>query len=160
MPLNHSVGVGNNNWKGGRSMRDGYPLVRMPDHHRAGANGYVREHILIAERALGKPLLATHPVHHVDDDRANNDRSNLVVCEDQAYHMLLHRRQRAMDACGDPNAYGCGFCSGYDRQWDIHVYHGRRGIQSWHRSCMAAAKRAQERRRKLGFDAAKQERVA
>ena len=64
-----------------------------PDHPNA-QRGYVREHVLIVERALGKVLAPKHPVHHFDGDKHNNSNKNLVVCEDQSYHMLLERRQR------------------------------------------------------------------
>lgn len=54
------------------------------------------EHTLIAEKALGKRLPETAKVHHFDLDPANNAPGNLVVCPDQAYHLLLHRRQREL----------------------------------------------------------------
>lgn len=82
---------------------NGYVRVRCIDHPRA-VNGYVLEHILVAEKALGRFLPLGSPVHHVDGDRTNNAPSNLVVCEDAAYHNLLHRRMRALEASGDPSA--------------------------------------------------------
>jgi hypothetical protein len=85
-------------------------MVRAVGHPRANKQGYVMEHILVAERALGKPLPPGAQVHHVDKDRTNNAPSNLVICEDAAYHQLLHNRMRAMDATGDPNTVRCGDC--------------------------------------------------
>lgn len=74
-------------------------------------NGRVRlAHRVIAERVLGKPLPRKAQVHHVDGDRSNNVHSNLVICEDGAYHQLLHNRQRALDATGDASAVRCGDC--------------------------------------------------
>lgn len=61
------------------------------------------EHILIAERALGKPLPKGAEVHHVNEDKRNNRPSNLVICQDRAYHALLHRRARVLRASGNPN---------------------------------------------------------
>lgn len=72
------------------------------------------EHIKIAERALGKPLPKGAIVHHVDGDRQNNEPTKLVVCPDQAYHLLLHARQRAMDACGNPGYRKCMNCGAWD----------------------------------------------
>lgn len=87
------------------------------------ANGYVvvtrnykqqYRHIEIAERALGKPLPLGAQVHHVDYDESNNNSSNLVICQDQKYHRLLHRRTDAFNACGNPNFIICRHCREYD----------------------------------------------
>lgn len=50
----------------------------------------VRNHISIAEAALGHKLPPGAVVHHLDGDRLNNAPENLVVCPSQAYHMHLH----------------------------------------------------------------------
>jgi hypothetical protein len=72
----------------------------------------IREHVLIAERALGKPLPVGAQVHHVDGDCTNNANSNLVICQDQAYHSLLHVRARVVRAGGNPdNELVCSACS-------------------------------------------------
>lgn len=57
-------------------------------------------HRLKAERALGKPLPTGAHVHHTDPDHP--DSSPLVICQDAAYHKLLHRRMRAKQAGGNP----------------------------------------------------------
>lgn len=54
----------------------------------------VYEHVLIAEKALGRKLPLDAVVHHIDLDPSNNDPNNLVICPDQAYHMELHMRMR------------------------------------------------------------------
>jgi len=55
------------------------------------------KHVLVAEKALGKSLPKGAVVHHVDLDKKNNKPSNLVICPDQAYHLLLHKRMRDRD---------------------------------------------------------------
>lgn len=97
-------------------------------------NGYRRhghdlyEHISVAEKALGRKLPVGAIVHHVDDDKANNKPSNLVICPNQSYHLLLHARARIVDAGGNPNTQKlCSACkklklkdafSTYPRMWD------------------------------------------
>lgn len=52
-------------------------------------------HQRVAERALGKPLPAGAEIHHVNGDPKDNRPANLVICQDAAYHDLLHARARA-----------------------------------------------------------------
>jgi hypothetical protein len=55
------------------------------------------EHVLFAERALGRELPDGAVVHHVNGDPAANKTPwNLVLCPDQDYHLLLHRRAQAL----------------------------------------------------------------
>jgi hypothetical protein len=134
----------NPNWKGGRTLHapSGYVWVKRPEHPHAMANGCVREHILVVEAAMGKILRADAPVHHVDRNRSHNANTNLVACDSVAYHNLLHKRQRAMDACGDPNARRCSECGKYDRQ-DEMAFRGKRGAEdrAAHRDCINASVR-------------------
>lgn len=92
-------GAKNPNWKGGFFIKDGYRLVIGPEHPRA-VKGYVREHLLIAERALGRPLPLGSQVHHVN---GRSDNLNLVICQDDAYHKILHARMRVQSSGGNPN---------------------------------------------------------
>jgi hypothetical protein len=87
----------NPNWRGGRHLnKDGYIMVRHPDHPRANPAGYVREHIIIAESALGKPLPEGAIVHHINEDKTDNRNHNLVICEGNGYHQFLHERMRVI----------------------------------------------------------------
>lgn len=88
------------NWKGGRKQHvKGYVFVHKPGHPRiskqAGRSGYVFEHILVAEAALGKFLPPGAVIHHVNGVKSDNRPSNLVICENQSYHLLLHARAKA-----------------------------------------------------------------
>ena len=97
------------------------------EHPRANKRGYVREDDLIAEKALGKPLPFGTLVHHHTPEQ-------LVVCQDQTYHMLLHRRQRAFETCGHANWRKCNFCHQYDIPEKLSLPKKPRG-QTYHKSC-------------------------
>lgn len=71
-----------------------------PDYLSAASGK--RLHVLKAERALGRSLPKGAVVHHVDENKWNNTNSNLVICQDHAYHMLLHARAKVVRAGGDP----------------------------------------------------------
>lgn len=97
------------------------------------ANGYLlitvggrtkREHVVIAEKAIGRELPAGAAVHHVDGDRGNNAPSNLVICPSDAYHKLIHSRQRAFDACGNANALFCRICKRHDATENMRITKG------------------------------------
>lgn len=68
----------------------GYVMVYAPDNHRATAEGYVMEHILVAEEMLGRPLTDDECVHHInwikDDNRTENLRV-MTKSEHMSYHM-------------------------------------------------------------------------
>lgn len=65
----------------------------------------------ICERAIGHSLDRRHPIHHFDENPANNTNTNLVICEDQAYHRLLHYRQDIVRAGGNPDIEKyCWYC--------------------------------------------------
>ncbi len=109
------TGSKNSNWRGGarRVTPAGYVHVYMPNHPR-NIQGLVFEHVLVAERAFGKYIDSNHPIHHCDENRSNNSNSNLVICEDVAYHKLIHRRLKAYKATGNPDFRKCGFCQKWD----------------------------------------------
>ena len=88
-----------------------YKRLIQPKSYRtvpgAGSKGYA--HRARAERALGHPLPPKAVVHHADGTRSES--SPLVICQDAAYHRLLHTRMRVKAAGGNPNTdmicYGC-----------------------------------------------------
>ena len=65
-------------------------------------------HRLIAKKALGEHLPEGCVVHHHTD-------TQLVICENHKYHMLLHQRMRALRACGHASWRKCNFCGEYDK---------------------------------------------
>lgn len=117
-------------WRGGRYRHaSGYTMVRCVGHARA-KKGYVLEHILVVEHALGQALPVGAEVHHVNEVRSDNRGRNLVICENHAFHLLLHARMAAYRACGNPDARQCWLC----RKWDVGL-DGGRGKAMVHRTC-------------------------
>ena len=133
----HFRGKNHRRWNGGEKLSFNYVLVSMPGHPRADVDAYVREHILIAEAALGKFIKPPHVIHHYTQDQ-------LVVCEDQAYHLLLHQRERALNACKHASWKKCWFCKQYGdpKSMTIRIKNGRSGkkgawFQAEHAVCSA-----------------------
>jgi hypothetical protein len=75
-------------WRGGRIVDiDGYVLIKTPDHPHKDRHGYVREHRLVVEQLLGRYLLPTEVVHHIDGNKQNNVPENLEVFGSNAEHL-------------------------------------------------------------------------
>jgi hypothetical protein len=75
------VDEGENNpaWKGGSYIEPekGYRMIRMPDHPRARQNGYVLEHVVIAEKMLRTSAEVGRGSASQGPRPANNDPANL-----------------------------------------------------------------------------------
>ena len=69
---------------------NGYISIYMPEHKRSFENGCVYEHILVAEKILGRELKDGECVHHIDKSRTNNDESNLMVFKTNEDHICCH----------------------------------------------------------------------
>lgn len=97
------MGKNNPAWQGGSYIEPdkGYRMTRMPNHPRSRANGYVLEHILIAEQMLGRSLNPGEEVHHKNMERADNRPENLRIYESHRQHWMEEHYQdvaRARDA--------------------------------------------------------------
>lgn len=74
----------------GKTFLNGYIAIYYPEHKRAFENGCVYEHILVAEKMLGRALTVDECVHHKDRDRTNNNASNLMIFATNQDHITYH----------------------------------------------------------------------
>ena len=120
-------------WKGGmKKWPSGRVGIYMPNHKRA--NGvYVLRYVLIAEKALGKALPKGVIIHHFDEIPSNDENVNLIICENDTYHKLLHQRMRALKACGNADWKKCKLCKQYDNPENL--YYNKKSYSFVHRKC-------------------------
>lgn len=82
--LSHS-GTKHENWKGGTISTSGYKWIQVrPGVQRA-------EHIVVVEKVLGRPLPRGAVIHHVNGNKLDNRKGNLLVCSDE-YHGWLEKQ--------------------------------------------------------------------
>ena len=65
---------------------EGYVQIKVNDGRR-----WVAEHILKAEKAIGRRLAKNEVVHHINYNKGDNRNENLLICT-KSYHHWLHNR--------------------------------------------------------------------
>lgn len=76
-------------WKGGRMMIKGYVYTHSPKHPHRNSGNYVAEHRLVMERHLGRYLLPTEDVHHINKKKDDNRIENLkIVCHSNHFNAV------------------------------------------------------------------------
>ena len=107
----------------------GYLYCRTdPKHPKSNSKGLYPLHRVIAENKIGRELLPNEDVHHIDENKNNNDPNNLRVLT-KSEHSKIHKKVEDLikicDCCGksykikpynfnlriNRNKYGKVFCS-------------------------------------------------
>lgn len=113
---------------------DGEGTITRFGYVMHGSNGKKKfEHVLVVEKALGHELPAGAEIHHINENRQDNRATNLVVCQNKAYHKLLHVRATALETCGNANFRKCPFCKQYDDP--KKMMHNKSSRYFYHATC-------------------------
>ena len=91
----------------------------------------------VVETALGKSIPDGAEIHHVDGNPANNENTNLVLCNDRSYHKILHARTKALMVSGNADLKRCWVCKEYDYEYNLT----KQGRGYAHRECIRAYSR-------------------
>jgi hypothetical protein len=75
-------------------IKKGYKRILLKGHPRTDGKGYVREHILVMEKKLGRFIKTHEVVHHLDGNKLNNNPDNLSLLTSQSEHMIFHRSKK------------------------------------------------------------------
>ena len=102
-----------------------------------------RMHTYIIEGVLGRKLKKSETIHHIDENRANNENSNLIVCS-RKFHPFLHKRINALAEKGSVNAEKCNYCGCYDFKENMYVY--KKTGRAFHRECQNKYRRERYKR--------------
>jgi len=86
------------NWQGGKPFKTkvGYVKVYIFGHPKA-TNNRICEHIIVAEKKLGRYLEAGEMVHHLNGIKYDNRIENLVICKSDKEHLNYHRKYKKYD---------------------------------------------------------------
>ena len=90
-------GKNHHSWKGGKHKdKAGYIQIWCPEHPRA-CYSYIREHVLVMEKYLGRYLIAPEEVHHINGIKDDNRIENLQLCKNHLEHSRLEKGWELID---------------------------------------------------------------
>ena len=71
--------------------QSGYVHIKTYEHPLRNKQNLVAEHRVVAEGAIGRYLKNGEVVHHINGNKGDNRKRNLVVCS-HSYHVWLHHK--------------------------------------------------------------------
>ena len=97
----HYKGKEHWNWKGGKKLSaNGYVEIHLPTHPNSNNLGYVMEHRLVMEKNIGRYLLKTEIVHHLNGIKTDNKIENLELLESASAHNKIHNKNKNRNNSG------------------------------------------------------------
>jgi len=89
------TGSKNPRWNGGVSkLMSGYILIKKPNHPYAHKRtGYVLEHRLVIEQAIGRYLEPNEEVHHINGVKDDNRLENLELTTSSEHQIKYHSQK-------------------------------------------------------------------
>lgn len=70
----------------------GYIRVKVSEGHAA----WKKEHILVIESHIGRPLKHGEVVHHINGQRDDNRLCNLYLCQNNSQHMKMEQQLKTL----------------------------------------------------------------
>lgn len=87
----------NPKWNGGKyRTKDGYIAIKIANNKDAGGKNYILEHRLIVGNIIGRKLLKSEVVHHINGIRNDNRIENLILFSSNGSHYKFEKIQEGM----------------------------------------------------------------
>lgn len=88
----HQYGSESPRWKGGNTIQDGYQCVYSEGYQNTDrVNMYVRRSRCVMEAMLGRKLLPTEVVHHINGIKNDDRPENLKLFASNSEHLKHHQ---------------------------------------------------------------------
>jgi len=94
MSASAKKGKENHHWNGGRQIVNGYVHLLRTGHPLADCRGYASEHRLVMAAYLGRLLLRSEVVHHINGNPDDNRIGNLALFPSNGEHASFHGKKR------------------------------------------------------------------